>query len=88
MSFKAGLLRTKIGVSKPRRTRQMSKTIKIIISIILAVAAIVTIVISMVTDKTTPYLAISLGCSAACNFMNCSRLQEGYTCNKNSSLEE
>ena len=66
----------------------MSKTIRIIISIILAVAAIVTIVISMVTGKTTPYLAISLACSAIANFLKCRWLKEGYTCKKNSSLEE
>ena len=66
----------------------MSKTFRFIFTLILGIVALVTVVISMVTDKTTPYLAISLACSAIANFLNCRWLKEGYTCKKNSSLEE
>ena len=66
----------------------MSNTFRFIFTLILGIAALVTVVISMVTDKTMPYLAISLACSAIANFLNCRWLKEGYTCKKNSSLEE
>ncbi|MBQ4248011.1 MAG: hypothetical protein II703_05415 [Ruminococcus sp.] len=67
----------------------MSKTIRVIVTIILGICAITFVILSMVMDKVTPYLGISLCCSAVANIMNCRWKKEGYNfCKENSSLEE
>ena len=67
----------------------MSKTIRIIVTVVLGISALVFVILSMVLDKVTPYLAISLCCSAIANIMNCRWKKEGYnSCKDNSSLEE
>ncbi|MCR5617537.1 MAG: hypothetical protein K6F83_04540 [Clostridiales bacterium] len=59
-----------------------NKILSVILRVLIFITAITLIIIGMVTDKTYPYLPISLGLTAAGNFLNCRSYFKGYNHNK------
>ena len=67
--------------------KKSTKAVTIAVQAVLGAAAITCIIISMVSDKTTPYLAIGLCCTAIANMTGCvmNRKLKG---NENGSAED